>query len=227
MHFLLPYLGLVPHPVWGAIVAAILGSAIAQRYTTRVKRVDSTLEFNRQFHELMSENIFIKWPNSHRLSKDGAIAAAKRWWLKYFDLIGLQYEFYRHGFLFEGGFTEWMMWRQLEYNNGGLTSALTDIVSYKDGWEFWKNTSQTAKDTEFVKFLDSIHSASDDTEVKLIVMSHKKSKLSIYYRHKLQKYIRSRPKSLVVLPKSSLESIAVTSINGGRATQRSYWSLRF
>src|SRR5947199_9323774 len=59
----------------GTVLAALISAAvvfwIAQRYTKRIKQIDSTLEFSSRFHELMQQRVDLnkaylerrKWEN--------------------------------------------------------------------------------------------------------------------------------------------------------------------
>jgi hypothetical protein len=151
------------YPGFGAIFGAIAGALInvtvvwvvANVFTKRMKRVDSTLEFNRRYQDLIRQSRDLE--NKFRTASDNADREPLKddafiWWLCFFDLMLFQFDFFCEGLILQRRFTEWMRWRRVDFAENWLVGG----VSYQDGWKKWANIP-AMRDSPFIGFFEQIH----------------------------------------------------------------------
>ncbi len=159
------------YPAFGGIIGSAISTIavflVAHVYTKSLKRNEATLEFNRRFHELLSERNKIDLEYVTGKNRKGLPGGYYRrlgflWWNRFFDLMLFQFHFFQEGLVNEVRFAEWMNWRrhdfQLGRNEPGSSASAfaTCGVSYEHGWDYWKNTPAHAGNS-FIAFLDAIH----------------------------------------------------------------------
>lgn len=175
-------------PVYGAIIGAILSSAfnvialiwIAQRYSRTTKKIDSTFEFNKKYHDIIQDRQKIN--ELYSPSKPFDETVSSYWWLRYFDLMLFELHFFQHGYVMKERFTEWMEWRRAEYKGEGPHKMETGGIPYRKAWENWKNLPAVSG-SPLIPVLDAVHEAKDVMEVRRIV-----KKASSLWRWRLHLY---------------------------------------
>jgi hypothetical protein len=161
-------------PIVGAIINAIVVWLIALRFTVRLKRIESTLEFSKRFWELVNQqgelnrlyNSKRKWNKSPPDAQE--YNDAINWWWKFFDLILYEFDFFQRGLVRRGRFIEWMKWRWYDFNAAPENIWRTSGMDYRDGWKSWKERPAHA-DNRLQEFLDSVHRARRVEDVPRVV----------------------------------------------------------
>jgi outer membrane protein OmpA-like peptidoglycan-associated protein len=182
------------YPGLGAIYAALVSAVftlfaafwVASRYTKRTKAVEATLSFGRQYHELLQYrnelNNKFYYENNGSL-KVNPVATVKQlenaWFFFYqlFDLLLHEYYHYRENLVEKYAFAEWMIWRRHDYNPPAAAPGVvlpptrhlgTCGLTYAAAWDQWRLISAVRRNP-FVDFLDRVHRAQSDDEVRSIV----------------------------------------------------------
>lgn len=106
-----------PSPIIANLLSASISACvlfiIAAHYTTRFKRIDSTLEFSKRFQELLKDQRLLNAAyDRDRLAspalpqtcieKEDAIA----WWWRFFDLLLYEFDFFHQKLVREDRFVE-------------------------------------------------------------------------------------------------------------------------
>jgi hypothetical protein len=163
------------YPASGAIIGAVITAlvnmgvlfGIASRYTKRLKRIESTLEFSKRFQDLLQQQRDL----NRRCSTPPTtmdIDDADTWWWRFFDLQLYEFDFFQQGLVRRERFLEWMKWRWYDYKAAKNAMSTTCGVDYKEGWQSWKNRP-AMKENRLVRFLDAVHNASNVQEIASLV----------------------------------------------------------
>jgi hypothetical protein len=167
----------------GFISAAIDGVVvwlIARRVTVRLKMIESTLEFSKRFGELIKEQSDL---NQTYMGKRAAqniprsnleTDQARVWWWRFFDLVLYEYDFFKHGLVWDERLTQWMKWRWHEWHEvdaQGKSVWKTNGIDYREGWKSSKERPANKND-RLIKFMDTVHAKDDVNEVAGIVRAN-------------------------------------------------------
>ena len=202
-----------PSPLWGwwpgiaTLLAATLGASVAawvahgvaNKYTARVKRVEATLQFSKQFHELIQLQRALNGKYEEVLAKcNKALATkseaekteaerteagiqsdviekiakgdAKAWWWQFFDLLLYEFDFWQQGYVREERFIEWMVWRWHDSHPRTDVNEPRWETCGMDYIEGWDRwRSHPAHGGRLLELLDRIHKAKHPNKVPDIV----------------------------------------------------------
>ena len=126
------------YTAFGAIIGAVITASvnmgvlfwIASRYTKRLKRIESTLEFSKRFQELLQQQRDL----NRRCSTSPTqmdIDDADTWWWRFFDLQLYEFDFFQQGLVRRERFLEWMKWRWYDYQAAKNAMSNTCGMDYK------------------------------------------------------------------------------------------------
>ena len=176
-------------PIMTAAVAAGVAWVIANQFTGRIKRIEATLEFSRQFHELIQLQRVLNRTYDEALAKAEKTLAeraevekdrnvikriakedAKAWWWQFFDLLLYEFDFWQQGYVREERFMEWMIWRWHDSHprtDQGEPRWATCGMNYMEGWNAWQ--SHPAHGNRLLELLKAIHTKDHPKQVPEIV----------------------------------------------------------
>ncbi len=176
-HYIRKYPGL--GGIFGAVFTGLILVLIAVLYTTRLSRINATLDFSKRFHDLLEQQ--------HKLNTDFTKARAgatrltpataeersdaEAWWWRFFDLLLYEFEFRRHWQIDKKRFHEWMTWRYYDFKGWDGYVWKTCGVSYAEGWCKWKSYPPNKKNP-LVVFLDDVHNAPDPEAADRVVRAY-------------------------------------------------------
>ncbi|HEY4846561.1 MAG TPA: hypothetical protein VIH87_01885 [Methylocella sp.] len=159
-------------PTLGSIITSLVVVFVARRYTIRTKRIDSTFEFSKRYHELLIQQRDLNEEYDKLLVDDPKRAderPADVWWLRFFDLMLFEYEFFKQRLLMKERFEDWMKWRWHEFR--GTDEKYKNFawgMGYRDGWKRLRE-AEVWQGNPLIPFLHDVHHATDVNEVKRIV----------------------------------------------------------
>jgi hypothetical protein len=156
-------------PILGAIVAGFAAWLIAHYYTKRLKRIESTLEFSKRFHELIQQQLALNRKQAEDKREEKSLPAieekeAYAWWWQFFDLLLYEFDFWRRGLVRDQRFMEWIVWRWHDAYPKQGSEWTTCGVSYMQGWKRWRD--HPAHSSDLIKLIDQIHAISGNTDTK-------------------------------------------------------------
>ena len=156
-------------PIIGAIIAGFAAWLIAHYYTKRLKRIESTLEFSKRFHELIKQQQALNRKRAEDKRDKKCLPVieeqeAYAWWWQFFDLLLYEFDFWRRGLVRDKRFLEWMIWRWHDAYPQPGSEWTTCGVSYMDGWNRWR--THPAHSSDLIKLIDQIHDIPGNTSKK-------------------------------------------------------------
>jgi hypothetical protein len=171
---------------------------VTHRYAKNIKRHEATIEFTKRFQGLLKNRHDV---NSEFYFENGDIRTPpitvsdqqemEAWniFTQAFDLFLNEFSYFRGGVITTEVFTEWMLWRWYDWEPGRAHSSSTRRpgglpmlgletmgISYRRGWEWWKERP-VVLGTPFVRFMDELHGAPNETAAKQVVLNWKPRRL--------------------------------------------------
>jgi hypothetical protein len=155
-------------PLFGSGITVIGAGLIAYFATwnlnTSMKQTEFFLKFTERFHEVMKDKHELELRSEEKdehgefkLSDRTVHKEATEIYRMMFSLMSDEFIAYTRGFLARDAFSEWMRWRNYEYQKcqTGMAGFAIGNIGYSDGWR--AHCELPAARPEFVRFLDQIH----------------------------------------------------------------------
>jgi hypothetical protein len=146
-------------PLIGSSITVFGAFLIAYYATWTMKQTEFFLKFTERFHEVMKSKheLDLSLDKVDEQDERTEKKQATELYRQLFSLMSDEFTAYKRGHLAREAFSEWMRWRNLEYqrNQNGEADFVIGGVAYRDGWRSHRNSPVVRN--EFVEFLDEIH----------------------------------------------------------------------
>jgi len=160
-------------PLIGSAIT-VFGAGLIAYFATwnlnrSMKQTEFFLKFTERFHEVMKSKHALELRSEEKdengelkLSDRTVYKEATEIYRQMFSLMSDEFIAYTRGFLARDAFSEWMRWRNYEYQKcqTGMAGFAIGNIGYSDGWR--AHCRLPAARPEFVTFLDQIHQLPPD-----------------------------------------------------------------